>query len=235
MAWLELLAQETGTPTTIVGAFIAIAVAMATGTGWVIRHLLTVTIPEDRKSFREALDAVVKSNTEAGERAKVNVDRMVADSVRRHEAIVKDLETLADCFRALHATNIENQRILRSIYAIANHRTRMVDAIESAGDALWTKTLDGIVTSWNSACERILGWKSQEVIGRSAKLIIPGHLHGEEEELLRKIKAGAEAETFETQRLHKEGHVVNLSVTVSPVKEHGTGRVVGVSTIAREV
>jgi PAS domain S-box-containing protein len=106
--------------------------------------------------------------------------------------------------------------------------------IESADDAIISKTMDGIITSWNKGAERIFGYTAQEVIGKSVTILIPpGHLD-EEPTILARLRAGERIEHYETVRMRKDGELVDISLTVSPIMS-AEGRVIGASKIARDV
>jgi PAS domain S-box-containing protein len=106
--------------------------------------------------------------------------------------------------------------------------------VESAEDSIWSKTLDGVITSWNRAAEHLLGWRSSEVIGRSVYAVIPPDLHEQERDVLSRLARGEQVPRYESARLARDGRRVSLFVTISPIKDP-TGRVVGASSIAREV
>jgi PAS domain S-box-containing protein len=106
--------------------------------------------------------------------------------------------------------------------------------IESADDAIISKTLEGIITSWNRAAERIFGYKPDEVIGKPILIIIPPELHSEETQILSRIRKGERIEHFETIRLHKDGTPIHISLTVSPIRTP-EGKVIGASKIARDI
>ena len=106
--------------------------------------------------------------------------------------------------------------------------------VGSSEDAIISKDLDGIVTSWNKAAERMFGFTAQEALGRSITLIIPPERLHEEGEILARIRGGERIEQFETQRRHKDGRIVDVSLTISPVKDD-TGRVIGASKVARNI
>jgi PAS domain S-box-containing protein len=106
--------------------------------------------------------------------------------------------------------------------------------IDSADDAIISKTLEGIITSWNDGAERIFGYKPEEAIGHSVTMLIPpGHLD-EEPTILSKLRAGERVDHYETVRLHKDGRLINVSLTVSPIRD-STGRIIGASKIARDI
>jgi len=106
--------------------------------------------------------------------------------------------------------------------------------VESSDDAIISKDLDGIVRSWNAAAERMFGYSAAEIVGKGIRLIIPADRHGEEEEILARLRRGERIEHFETLRRAKDGRLLNVSLTVSPVRD-STGRVVGASKIARDI
>lgn len=106
--------------------------------------------------------------------------------------------------------------------------------VESSDDAIVTKTLAGIVTSWNPGAQRLFGYTAAEMVGESITKIIPSDRVHEEEIILQRIAAGERVEHFETVRTHKDGRPVHVSVTISPLLD-ARGRVVGASKIARDI
>jgi PAS domain S-box-containing protein len=111
---------------------------------------------------------------------------------------------------------------------------RLAAIVADADDAIVSKTLEGVVTSWNPAAERMFGYAASEVVGRSITLIIPKERLHEETEILARLARGERTEHFQTQRLHKSGRLLDVSVGVSPLRD-ARGRVVGASKIARDV
>lgn len=106
--------------------------------------------------------------------------------------------------------------------------------VASSDDAIVSKDLNGIVTSWNAAAERILGWTAGEMIGKSILTIIPPELHSDEPEILRKIRAGEHIDHFETVRMTKRGERLDVSLTISPVR-NAQGKIIGAAKILRDV
>jgi PAS domain S-box-containing protein len=106
--------------------------------------------------------------------------------------------------------------------------------VECSDDAIIGKALDGTITSWNAAAERIFGYTAQEAIGRSISLIIPPDLQDEERQIIGKLARGERLDHFETERLRKDGSRIALSLTVSPIKDDA-GKIVGSSKIARDI
>lgn len=111
---------------------------------------------------------------------------------------------------------------------------RLAALVRNSDDAIYAKSLGGVIIDWNPAAERIYGWKSHEIVGRPASMLIPP---GSSEDLpgtLGRIRAGERIEPFETVRLRRDGTVMEASVTVSPIRD-GAGKVVGASTITRDI
>ena len=111
---------------------------------------------------------------------------------------------------------------------------RLAAIVESSDDAIVSKTLDGTITSWNRAAERLFGYTAAEAIGQPIFLIIPPDRRAEEETVLARLRAGEVVDHFETVRRRKDGSLVTISMTVSPVKD-ARGRVIGAAKIARDV
>ena len=106
--------------------------------------------------------------------------------------------------------------------------------VDSSDDAIVSKTLDGLITSWNRAAERIFGWTAAEAVGRSITIVIPPERLAEEEDILARIRQGEKIEYFETTRMRKDGTRFEISLTVSPIK-NAKGEVIGASKIARDI
>jgi PAS domain S-box-containing protein len=106
--------------------------------------------------------------------------------------------------------------------------------VESSDDAIVSKDLEGVITSWNPAAERMFGYTAAEAVGRSIRIIIPAERQSEEDYVLSQIRAGLAVNHFETQRRRKDGTLIPISLTVSPILDD-TGRVVGASKIARDI
>src|SRR6185503_604967 len=106
--------------------------------------------------------------------------------------------------------------------------------VDSADDAIVSKDLEGVITSWNRAAERIFGYSEEEVIGRPITILIPADRIHEETEILRRIGRGERVEHFNTVRRKKNGERIDVSVTVSPVRDR-SGALIGASKIARDI
>ena len=111
---------------------------------------------------------------------------------------------------------------------------RLAAIIESSDDAIIGKGLDGIVTDWNAGAERIFGYAPDEIIGKSILTLIPADRRVEEDEIIGRLKQGERLEPFETVRHRKDGTLIDISLTVSPIKA-ADGSVIGASKIARDI
>lgn len=106
--------------------------------------------------------------------------------------------------------------------------------VESADDAIISKSLDGVIASWNAGAERIFGYKADEVIGKPVTILIPPDHLNEEPAILASIRAGRRVEHYETVRKRKDGSLVDISLTVSPIRD-GNNKIIGASKIARDI
>lgn len=129
----------------------------------------------------------------------------------------------------MEATEAERARDVSQIALL-----RLAAIVESSDDAIVSKDLNGIIKSWNKGAERILGYTAEEVIGKPVTILIPADRQAEETEILNRIRRGQRMEHFETIRRRKDGSLLNVSLTVSPIKNEA-GEVIGASKIARDI
>ena len=111
---------------------------------------------------------------------------------------------------------------------------RMAAIVESTDDAIIGKTLDGVITSWNSGAEKLLGYHPKEAIGQPLALIVPQDRISEEQKILDRLRHGERVTHFETVRKHKNGSLIDVSLTISPILD-AHGHVIGASKIARDI
>jgi PAS domain S-box-containing protein len=138
----------------------------------------------------------------------------------------------------------EDLRVMTSLatFAAAAYQTllslnatqRIASIVESSDDAIASKDLNGIITSWNKSAERIFGYTSEEAVGRPITIVIPPDRHDEEPALLERIRRGERIEHFETVRVRKDGSRVDISLTLSPLR-NTEGKIIGASKIARDI
>src|ERR1700726_214911 len=117
----------------------------------------------------------------------------------------------------------------------AEQATRLLAAIvESSHDAIVSKSLNGVITSWNKGAERLFGYAAEEAVGQNITLIIPPERRDEERTIIEQLTRGERVDHFETVRMRKDGSLLDVSLTISPMKD-ASGRVVGASKLARDI
>ena len=112
--------------------------------------------------------------------------------------------------------------------------SRLAAIVESSEDAIIVKDLNGVIQSWNDSATEVFGYTAKEAIGQPILMLIPPERQHEESQILRRIKAGERVEHFETVRVRKDGRLLDISLTISPIKD-GQGRIIGASKIARDI
>jgi PAS domain S-box-containing protein len=138
----------------------------------------------------------------------------------------------------------EDLRVLTSLAAFAeaayqawlavNATQRIAAIVDSSDDAIVSKDLNGTIATWNTGAERIFGYVAEEVVGKPITILIPAERRQEEDEILDHIRHGERVEHFETVRIRKDGSSVDISLTVSPVR-NSAGKIIGASKIARDI
>lgn len=134
--------------------------------------------------------------------------------------------------QSMHADGIVLSIGTRRAELLSN--SRLAAILASSDDAIVAKTIDGIVTDWNVGAEAIFGYSAAEVIGKSMSILLPAGLEDEEKNILSKIRAGQRIDHFETRRRRKDGVIIDVSVTISPIYDE-EGSLVGASNVARDI
>jgi PAS domain S-box-containing protein len=180
---------------------------------------------EDREHFREFNQKICK-----GEKSALRFDISGFDGARRcMESNAVPLHRPDGSFIQLAVMRDVTERTL------AGRSTGLLAAIiDSSDDAIVSKNLDGVIRSWNKAAERIFGYTADEAVGKHISLIIPENRLEEEAGILSRIRSGQRVDHFETVRRRKDGTLLDISLTISPVKDE-SGRIVGASKVARDV
>ena len=181
--------------------------------------------PEDRESFRAFNQRVC-----GGEKASLEFEIIgLKGRRRRMETYAVPLRSSGGSLVQLGITRDITER--RKVEEMSLLLGAIVD---SSDDAIISKDLDGRITSWNRAAERLYGYKATEAIGKSILMVIPPDRHDEEQEILERLRRGERVDHFETMRLSKDGTLLNVSLTISPLRNQ-RGEVVGSSKIARDI
>lgn len=181
----------------------------------------------DESRFREMLMPLVSGAQSAHHLTTIH---------RRKDGVDVPVEVNLQCVEAgtPQARLVAVARDITERRHVDEAQRRLAAIVEGTDDAIISKTLDGIITSWNQAAERLYGYKAEEVIGKSVKILIPQDRWGEEIEIVDRVRQGEQVRHFETVRQTKDGRLIDISLTVSPLTdEHGT--LIGISGIARDI
>ena len=175
------------------------------------------------------------------------VERLLEDGVTietSHHivAVARDgrrtaVEVKADLLRAADGTPNGLAMVFRDETAALKEQaesSRLAAIVESSDDAIIGKSLDGRITSWNRAAETIFGYSAEEAIGQPVQMLFPPEREAEEMRILSELARGARVPAFETVRRAKDGRLLDVSLTISPIRD-GTGRIVGASKIVRDI
>lgn len=194
-----------------------------------LRHeLLTV---------RESMQAVIEQGEATNEELRAANEEIVSSNEEMqstNEELESAKEELQSANEELSTVNneLENRNVeLEQANLISN---RYMAIVESSEDAIIGKDLNGIIQTWNKGAERIFGYAADEVLGKPITILIPPENYDEETEILARLRAGERIDHYETVRKRKDGRLIDISLTVSPIKNR-SGQIVGASKIARDV
>lgn len=195
-------------------------------------RIIRQEMPESQVIIVSQNDPEVTQQTavQAGARAFISKAKLAQDLFRTMEVVVRDAGKSNDHARPAGSPalqpdpNSEVDRAIRLLAAI----------VDSSDDAIVSKNLDGIITSWNHSAERIFGYTAEEAVGKHITLIIPKERWNEENDIISRLRRGQRVDHFETVRVRKDGTTVDLSLTISPVKD-AAGRVIGASKVAHDI
>jgi PAS domain S-box-containing protein len=153
------------------------------------------------------------------------------DLKERHLRLEQDYEVLGTEHQRTEESLFEKEKMLEDN---SKRLGQLAAIVDSSDDVIVSKDLNGIITSWNAAATRLFGYSAEEMIGASILRLIPEDLHSDEKTIMENIRAGRRVEHFETVRRTKSGQLLDVSLTVSPIKDKH-GRVIGASKILREI
>jgi PAS domain S-box-containing protein len=190
--------------------------------------------PDYRDAFRRA----VEDTLQKGEPFRFEGLMNCPDGTTRCIEINGDLQPETDSSRGRILGTIRDVTELRETEAelreSAKRLGELAAIVASSDDVIVSKDLNGTIMSWNDAATRVFGYSAEEMIGTSILKLIPEHLHSDEKRIIENVRAGRRVEHFETVRLAKDGRLIDVSLTVSPIKDE-KGRVIGASKILRDV
>jgi PAS domain S-box-containing protein len=189
---------------------------------------IRMIIPDDRQTEEDQVLATIRAG-----RAISHLETIR----RRKDGTMVPISLTVSPIYDDHGKVIGASKIARDIsdrVAGAVALRRLAAVVESSDDAIITKSLDSTITSWNPAATKIFGYTEDEALGKSIRMLIPDDLQSEEDDVLAKIKTGKRVDHYETVRKRKDGSLISISLTVSPIRD-AAGQVVGASKIARDV
>jgi PAS domain S-box-containing protein len=194
----------------------------------IIGKHISILVPRDRSDEI----AIIQSKVRSGERLEH------FETVRRRkDGTLIDISLTASPLHDDEGHTIGISKIARDITArkqAETQRAYLAAIVESSDDAIVSKTLDSVITSWNRAAEEMFGFAATEAIGQQIYIIIPPERHHEEAEILERLKRGERIDHFETVRQKKDGTRRHVSLTISPIKDK-SGTIIGASKIARDI
>jgi len=190
-------------------------------------HLLQRTHPEDRAKWKGAIDRAIDRKSDY----EVEFRILLPDATTKYIHTVGHpvLNASGDLVQFVGSSTDITER------KWAEQATRLLAAIvESSHDAIVSKSLNGVITSWNKGAERLFGYAAEEAVGQNITLIIPPERRDEERTIVEQLTRGERIDHFETVRMRKDGSLLDVSLTISPMKD-ASGRVVGASKLARDI
>jgi two-component system cell cycle sensor histidine kinase/response regulator CckA len=185
------------------------------------------------EALRESEEQLRDSNAELAQRIAELQSANVELQDSRHAAF-NLMEDALQARQLVEKLNSELRNEITERKQAEEAKARFAAIIESSDDAIISKDLNGIVTSWNHGAERIFGYRETEIIGKPITVLIPTDRHDEELAILARIRRGERIEHFETVRRCKDGRLVDISLTISPIKDE-EGKIIGASKIARDI
>jgi PAS domain S-box-containing protein len=190
--------------------------------------------PDYREAFLKAMEASLRK----GERLHFEGTVHLPDKTERYIEVNGLLQSQPDGSGAHILGAVRDvtkiKKTEEALRKSAKHLGELAAIVESSDDVIVSKDLNGIITSWNGAAARLFGYSAEEMIGASILKLIPEHLYSDETRIIESIRAGRRVEHFETVRLTKSGQLLDVSVTISPVKDE-QGKVIGASKILRDI
>jgi PAS domain S-box-containing protein len=199
-----------------------------------VEFLRDIVHPDYRDSFRQAVERTVRD----GDPFQFEGLIYLPDKTIRCIEVKGNLQTESEASvgRILGTTRdvTEIRRTEEALRNSARHLAQLAAIVESSDDVIVSKTLDGIITSWNAAATRVFGYTADEMIGQSILKLIPENFHSDEKLIIENIRAGKRIEHFDTVRITKDGRLIDVSLTVSPIRD-ADGRIIGASKILRDI
>jgi PAS domain S-box-containing protein len=188
---------------------------------------LELMLPSSDPDPRAFLASILEGGYSA-----MGVESVARDGMGRRRYFTNNVTGVVQDGRLVHAWG--TQRDITAQKEAEQAQAYLAAIVQSSDDAIVSKDLNGIVRTWNAAAERMFGYTAEEIVGKPIRVIIPADRQAEEDDILGRLRQGKPIDHFQTVRQTKDGRLIEVSLTVSPVRD-GTGRVVGASKIARDI
>jgi PAS domain S-box-containing protein len=183
--------------------------------------------PEDHPQVLRAIHQAIQTKTMFALEHRVRrADGSVGWTISRAIPLLNEREEITEWFGA--AIDVTDRHLHQESLS------RLAAIVDSADDGIISKDLNGIIRTWNHAATRMFGYSAEEAVGQSILMLIPKELHPEEDQILAKLRAGERIEHYETVRRKKNGEMIDVSITISPIRGD-SGVVIGASKIARDI
>jgi PAS domain S-box-containing protein len=193
-----------------------------------------VVHPDYRQSFRQAMESTLQNSEPFQFEGMIYLP----------DKTLRWIEACGQLQPKMHGSAGQILGTIRDITEVKRNQETLRDSskrlaelaaiVESSDDVILSKDLNGIITSWNAAATRVFGYSAEEMVGSSILKLIPEHLHSDEKIIIESVRAGKRVEHFETGRLTKSGQLIDVSLTVSPIRDE-LGQVIGASKILRDI
>jgi PAS domain S-box-containing protein len=190
---------------------------------------------KEMKRLKPTVPIILRSGTTDRPESFENIDAFVSKAEGPDSLLAKVTQLIARA-EAAKASHISDPPTVEEPFSTEAQRFQLLASIvESSDDAIFSsKTLDGTILSWNKAAERTYGYRSEEIIGKPVSILLPPDRPDEVHDILERLRRGEKVDHFETVRAAKDGHLLTVSLTISPIPDSG-GRIIGASTIARDI
>jgi PAS domain S-box-containing protein len=191
-------------------------------------------VREELQNLNESLEKKVGERTTALARSEEKTQVLNEELTATNEELAAANEELQTINEELADNERRLQQLLQEVMLAEERSAKLAAIVESSDDAIIGKTLGGIITSWNRGAERTFGYTDHEMIGESIYKLIPGDRQYEEPMIVSHLEKGERVDHYETIRRKKDGTMINVSLTISPIRNKA-GEIIGVSKIARDI
>jgi len=190
--------------------------------------------PDHRETFQHAVESTLRSGKPFDFEARMRLPDQTERWIEVKGQLQPGVENAPSLILGTVRDITHAKRNEESWREASRHLGQLAAIVESSDDVILSKDLNGIIRSWNAAATRIFGYSPEEIIGKSILTLIPEDLHSDEKTIMESIRAGRRIEHFETVRRTKSGQLIDVSLTISPIRDE-SGQIIGASKILRDV